>query len=492
MNAQLPQDVRGHLERHDLPRPPTLEDFDVRTEYDLIEDLGYDPNADALHEVINRNLADNVRITIPEGEYPLTGRITARGLSNVALVGAGDGATRFVLRSGLTSSVVQFLESRNCAFVGIDLDQSAENCSAQTWFRAHDGLIVRDVTFRGWSSPDDSGKKIVALVLDGSGSGLIEDVTMTDGTEVGRDGVSHNGTHKHRYDGGIWSGPPHRGTLHVVDCEVANWSDNGLYASRTNGGIVVSGGYYANSSISQVRLSHEDSFVGGGVFIEVDPSQMTDRQNPSGLANPRGIWLEPGSLDNDGTTVGDVHLRIAEDAPRISGAIMLGHAMGRVDVVGPVDVDVEGDDTPAIYAREPSRSRSSRGHAMTIEDLTVVSSGGGNRPLVDIESRPYSVIRNACIHQTDPGRDGVRFSGDTRGCRVESSTVNVPGDAVQGGETAGLSTSDSCQLRDRTADVAPSEGWIEEHDRDRRLALAKGCRAAVAALKDLREIVHRP
>jgi hypothetical protein len=491
MNAQLPQDVRGHLERHDLPPPPTLESFDFRTEYDLIDDLGYDPNTDALHEVINRNLADGVRITIPEGEYPLTGRITARGLSNVALVGAGDGATRFVLRSGITSSIVQFLESRNCAFVGIDLDQSARNCSAQTWFRAHDGLIVRDVTFHGFSSPDDSGKKIVALVLDGSGSGLIDDVTMTDGTEVGREGVSHNGTHKHRYDGGIWSGPPHEGTLHVVDCEVANWSDNGLYASRTNGGVVVSGGYYANSSISQVRLSHEESFVGGGVVIEIDPSRMTDRQNPAGLANPRGIWLEPGSLDNDGTTVGDVHLRVAEDAPRISGAIMLGHAMGRVDVVGPVDVEIEGDDTPAIYAREPSRSGSARAHTMTIEDLTVVSTGGGG-PLVDIESRPHSSIRNACLHQTGAGRDGVRFRGNTTGCRVDASTVNVPGEPVRGGATSDLSTSDSCRLRDPTADDAvETEGWIEERDRDEELALAKACRTAVAALRDLQRIVHR-
>ena len=335
--------LEAHIDRHDLPAPPNLSDIDTQRTRDAVDDIGLDPSgSEPIQNRLENALRDGDRIEFPSGSYRLSGHLNISGHSNFALVGTGD--VTFVVDSGLTRTVLSYRNCRDCAFVGIDIDQSASNCSAQTAFNISGRLVVTDVEFLGWSDPDDSGKKIAFNVRDSSGVARFERVIANDGTEVGRSGVDHNNVHKQQYDGAYWAGPPHEGTAYLINCEAAHWSDNGLYASRTNGGIIVSGGYYANSSISQVRLGHPESFVGNGCHMLIDRDQIPDEHNPSGLAFTRGIWLESGSLDNPGATVGQCFIEVGSVgsfggcinvAPSASNAVI----EGTVEVIAPSSID---------------------------------------------------------------------------------------------------------------------------------------------------------
>lgn len=332
--------LEQHIEDHGLPEPPELSDIDASRTVDAVDDLGLDSTGE---EPIQGTLADAIqdgdRIEFPDGDYRLSSHLQVSDHADFALVGTGDAS--FVVDSGLTQTVLSYRNCRDCAFVGIDIDQSADNCSAQTAFNTQGVLIVSDVEFVGWSDPDDSGKKIAFNVRDASGVARFERVIANDGTEVGRSGVDHNDVHKQQYDGAYWSGPPHEGTAYLLDCEAAHWSDNALYASRTNGGIVVAGGYYANSSISQVRLGHPESFVGNGCHILIDRDQIPEENNPGGLAFTRGIWLESGHLNNPGATVGECYIEV-DSVGSFGGSINVADSAQNARIVGPVEVIAPG------------------------------------------------------------------------------------------------------------------------------------------------------
>ena len=332
--------LEAHIDRHDLPEPPTLEDIDTQRTRDAIDDLGLDPTGDQpIQDTLVSELSDGDRIEFPDGTFRLSNHLAIDGYSDFSLVGSGD--TTFVVDSGLTQTVLSYRNCRDCAFVGIDFDQSADDCSAQTAFNVSGRLVVADVEFVGWSDPDNSGKKIAFNVRDSSGVATFDRVIANDGTEVGRQGVDHNDVHKQQYDGAYWAGPPHEGTAYFIDCEAAHWSDNGIYASRTNGGVVVVGGLYANSSISQVRLGHPESFVGGGCHMVVDRDQIPTENNPDGLAFTRGIWLESGHLDNPGATVGRCFIDVGS-VGSFGGCINVAPTGANAVIEGPVEVIAPG------------------------------------------------------------------------------------------------------------------------------------------------------
>lgn len=366
-----------HAEEHNLPEPPTLDDIDTQRTRDAVEDLGLDSSgSDPIQGTLTNAIENGDRIEFPSGTYRLSSSLRIDGHSNFALVGTGD--VSFVVDSGLTQNVLSYRNCRDCAFVGIDIDQSADNCSAQTGFNTEGVLIVRDVEFVGYSDPDDSGKKIAFNVRDSNGVAKFENVIATDGTEVGRSGVDHNDVHKQQYDGAYWSGPPHEGTAYFIDCAAANWSDNGIYASRTNGGIVVLGGYYANSSISQIRLGHPESFVGGGCHMVVDRDEIPEENNPSGLAFTRGVWLESGHLDNDGATVGRCNIRVG-DVGRFGGCIRVSSTGANARIEGTVEVIAPDDITrlnasPSISVRD--------GAIQDVDEFSIVQGddGDGSEP----------------------------------------------------------------------------------------------------------------
>ena len=277
---------------------------------------------------------------------------------------------------------------------------------------------------------------------------MVERCILTDGTEVGRDGWDHNSEHKQQFDGGMWAGPNHEGTVYLVDCEVAHWSDNGLYASRTNGGIVVSGGKYYNSSISNVRISHEDSFVGGHAWIEIDTSKIPQQNNGDELALTRGIWLEPGGVTGNGPPViGSVFGRLGPEYNSVSGFVEVGRAMGRVEIPGPINVELDGSDDPAIYARQPdggAHPTPPEPHDIPMNAVTVTGSGSTSQAVIHVLERPGSSVDGSCIEVTGADTDGIRFAnGDGS---VSDTNVNVTGTAVFGATTTNVTTDGSCTL----------------------------------------------
>lgn len=156
----------------------------------------------------------------------------------------GENAT-FVYDRGFIGVGLNVRDCRDVLFRGIDIDQSAPECSVHTAWNLQGRSVIEDVEFTGYSDPKDSGKKLGFNVRERNGALTLKNVIATDGTEVGRRGVDHNAIHKQQYDRAYWSGLPH-GTAYLVDCEAAHWSEIGLYASRTSGGIVADGGNSGN------------------------------------------------------------------------------------------------------------------------------------------------------------------------------------------------------------------------------------------------------
>jgi len=80
--------------------------------------------------------------------------------------------------------------------------------------------------------------------------------------------------------------PAKRGEIRFVDCHVAGFPDNGLYASPAPGVVTVSGGRYANNGIANVRVS--DGSEVRGVHVICDEAR-------DGVQNMRGIRLREGT-----------------------------------------------------------------------------------------------------------------------------------------------------------------------------------------------------
>ncbi|MDS0300762.1 hypothetical protein NDI76_18595 [Halogeometricum sp. S1BR25-6] len=432
------------MTRHDITFDRTV---------DAVADLGLDPDEGAVVDETLASVEPGTRVEFPTGRY----RIDSCWIrsDNVGLV-AADGADPVFVPAEPTAEsedwTLLLKTGGDYVVSGVEFDFTREGYGGSLRLMAREGdFHVEDVRVRGIAP--DSVDGLAVAVDDPDGVGTVERFYARDGS--GYDSPSH----------GIFVADSHAGRLDVVDCEVWNWSDNGLYASspgyvgsyggtetteRGDGEVHVLGGVYKNNNIANVRIGTTDSSVKGVTVVnERNPSGDTwdsrgydimprSGSEPDPVVNARGIWL--ANRTNLLVEDCDVHM----ETGRASGAIVVGNSVGAA-VVRDTRVRVTSDDVGQVVgAGSPNVQWDDT--RITFSNVSVTGYGGSGGAAVRVRGRDGTVFDGCCLRLDADGQHGVVFE-DGAG-QFKDTRISCSGEAVVGADATGVTAADSCPLPD--------------------------------------------
>lgn len=412
------QDERHSPTSH--PIGPTSENPEVRTrtrplpsqleeQYETIVNV-VDAGADntgrrPINNILEAEYGDDTLLYFPSGEYVLDDIFDIERLSNLALIGDGakirppQGYTGYLFSLGSRSG------ARDLWVEGIDFDFTAPNTGARPIHATvEDGLLVRDVAVYGRQDVNYDCMRFD--ITTETGSGHVERLRLPDG-----------GNAKYM-NTGIYVGQKSVGTLSFVDCEVAGWPDNGLYASPARGPVHVLGGHYENNGIAGVRVSG-DSRV-RNVTVRCDSTR-------SGLENMRGIRLRAGR----DIVVENVRVEM-QAVTESDGAIVMAEWFEDGVVKNSV-IRTDADRVPALLAKRPTPKVANTLSQSGSRNINVgnvrVTGRAAQEAAINISNRDNCVLQDICITQRGPRRNGIRVS-DSTGNILQNTAVDVTGDPL--------------------------------------------------------------
>lgn len=381
-----------------------------------IDDTGTEP----INATLRRLCRNNDRHTLfrfPPGTYAMDEMFRFTDFYNVGFTGYDatvvptadfDTSAPWLFRFGVLEDPGAVLH-----FEGFTFDFTAPDTGLRAIeVQVTDGLNVRDVTVRGHH---DAGLLGPAMfnVTDPDGWGLVERVRLPDG---GAYSANTSGNIA-RGPTGILVSPYHRGTIRLRDCVVDGFPDNGLYAETPNGRVVVEGGLYRNSNVSNIRVGGDDCVV-RGARVEVDTNRPEDD-------NQRGVRVDAG----------------------------------RDVVVEAVEIELSRPNGYAVSVLNECDSVEIRDCRITV----------GDRPNSGIVVSPEAgrcLIVNTDVH-FDGGGYAVAIFGDDPG-EVVCQWMTVSGTATgDGGRSAILCYRDNCEFRDLSVyQPGPNRRAIDVHGDD--------------------------
>ena len=374
-----------------------------------ITDHGADPTGEqSIHSVLTDVAEDGAAVYFPRGEYLLDETWSFEDFEQFSMFGP---EATIIPAEGFDTHLLR-LNSRDgpasLRFEGFSFDISAPNTGGRLLdAQIHSELVVRDIAVEGRS---DGGPNLFRIdVTDPSGSGVVERLSAPDGA-VGNSTVS-----------GCYVGNRSYGDIRFVDCNIEGFPDNGLYADPPGGRMVVDGGYYANSGISNVRV-RADSLV-ENVHVRCDTAS-------EGFRNMRGIRLSNYSPDPEAppAVVRDCTVEIV-DVSSSDGAIELASDLTAAEVYD-TEIRIDVDEVPALRAKAPTGSFAETGGANGFHCENVrITGSSANQSVVYVVDRNDCVFDNLCIHQTGSNRDGIELlrSEDNS---VRNSYFNITGEPV--------------------------------------------------------------
>ncbi|ELZ31629.1 hypothetical protein C474_08147 [Halogeometricum pallidum JCM 14848] len=434
----------------------TYEGISFDRKVNAVDDLGLDPNGGALVDDALGAVPSGTLVEFPTGRY-LVDSCWVRS-SNVGLV-AADGADPVFVpakpQSESESWTILMKTGGDHVFAGFEFDYTREGYGGTLIVIAERGdYYIGDVHVKGVVGHSCEG--LSTAVEDPNGTGVIERFYARDGSTY--DSASH----------GLFVGLKHAGTLYIRDCEVWNWTDNGVYASspgyigsyrgttdsdRGDGEVHIEGGVFKNNNISNVRIGSTNSSVRGAVIhneknisadtwdsrnYDIMPRSGTE---PEPVVNSRGIWL----ANRTNLLVEDCDIRM--DTGVSSGAIVAKGATGNctirntriqvntTDVLNPIVVAGPSIDWPDT--------------AYTFENVSVTGVGGGRKIAVAVTDRPGTSFRNCCISLDGADQNGIKFI-DTSSGVVADTNIGVDGRSTlfQNStiSTSNVSTADACPV----------------------------------------------
>lgn len=227
-----------------------------------------------------------------------------------------------------------------------------------------DGWTIRNVGVKG---PNNSGpKKLFVPSVSEGGSALVENFYIGDGTTLS-DG---------NRQGGVWvnANSPHEGELVFRNVHVADWADNGLYASghalqvgSGAGSVKIESSYAANNNISNFRLGGEGSYVKNSTIV----SDSRVSPVPNGR-NSRGIWCK------DYGNILIENCDISMTGPDATYAVLANNGASATVRNSRIDGPLSGDVTEESVSGDPS-TKAPDGVPMTAEEAASgTSSAGGS------------------------------------------------------------------------------------------------------------------
>ncbi|RLM54028.1 hypothetical protein DVK02_11415 [Halobellus sp. Atlit-31R] len=196
----------------------------VSADTDTVVDLGERglSDGDVIDDYLEEYFDSGVEVRIPEGTYQYYGSGLGGGRSDAALVGVGEVV--------FTNEVGEYRET----------------------IQAESGVVeIRNVTLRGAAEVDDGDEARFRLEADSDGRVLLDNFNLPDGVRDPGNAI------------GFYVPSGHAGVVEVRNCYVANFSNNGIYASSpgkgADGQVIVENCFFRNNNISGIRLGSTDS-----------------------------------------------------------------------------------------------------------------------------------------------------------------------------------------------------------------------------------------
>jgi len=406
------------------------------TTLDIVEEGADNTGEESITPVLEDTLdryGENLALRFPPGEYLMDEQVYFTDFDRLALYGNNativpaqadeyTGPSR-LFKLGTSSSPGGWLDMRNFTF-----DFTEPNTGLRAIQTQVEDFWIGNIDVVGQHDAGTWGP-IMADVLDPDATALLSNVDIGDGAAYTTNTPQDAFPTVDLGPTGILVTPAHRGTMHVRDCTVGAYPDNGLYSSGYAGTVHVEGGEYRNSNVASIRLEGDGSSVDGATVV-VD-------QNREGDGNLRGIRFDDGG----GYEITDTELRMPEamgEAIRLTDDVEDATIDG-VDITfehdpGWEDVISIGDGTGETTISDTSIEIVEGGQAIQIppyygrgrapvelENVTVTGSASGatgGRHAIRAD-RDGTVLRRVVVEQPgDAYRRALEITGDD--CSVES------------------------------------------------------------------------
>lgn len=392
----------------DTDRPEPTDEEPVRyadafgTVVDAVE-AGADPTgSEPIGDVLTEYAADDTLLSFPEGTYLLP-QIELTEYDRLGIAAATEARPTFRAPKGSCVDKdphIQFGRVTDFLLDGVDFDFRRPGAGGAINVIASGDATVRDVTARGTCR-----QQVTMFRMDirnPDAEGLVE--------RFRAENVQDSG-----WMTGAYVGKRHSGSVTFRDCELSEFTDNGLYGSApgTDGGgggeVHTVGGHFRNNNVSNIRLGTAGSSARSDtIVVESAPEAES--------INLRGIRLRRGGDQ----LVEDCEVRFGPDAANSFGAVVF-HADNAGARVRDSTITVDSDAVPAVRAFYHSGDPG----GLTLENLTV--DGGASRGYaVRLNGRNGATIRNCDIDQSGAQRDGIRFAY-SEDCRLIDSRIDVSG-----------------------------------------------------------------
>ena len=390
-----------------------------------VVDAGGDPTGNQSVTPVLRNVAaDNTLIKFPQGRYKMDGGLRFTGFDKFGMVGTDatiapttddEFSGYYCFKLGVEGD-----EGGLLLFQGFDYDLTPNNTgekAIETYVT--DSLWASDITINGrHDTPSESGGTFA--VTDPSGYGFVERFVFPNGTSA----VFNSEGNQKGGRSGITVPYASLGTMCFRDCVINRCHDNGMYTKGGGGKIVVRGGTYTNSCVSNIRIAGRDS--------EIRNARVSVYKNPSGFYNQTGIRVDGGS----NVLLKNVRMKFRQpNGPGIE-------VYDEVESLNVLDTNIVYSNKPAVgisIAPNTGTTRISnvditytdentgdaaillKGGGQTadyayVSDVTVTGPATGDTPFYQeaiVAFRDHTEFRNVTLEQNGPGnRQGITVLGD--------------------------------------------------------------------------------
>ncbi|MFB6138884.1 MAG: hypothetical protein ABEJ26_00435 [Halosimplex sp.] len=230
-------------------------------------------DGEVIDDYLAEYLTDGTEVHVPEGEYEWQGSGIGGRYSDAALVGDGD----------------------------VTFQYSGDYWNVSAYAVGGGDFTVRNVTIRGPVDSNDNKSRFRFDARDADSTVTLDNFNLPDG-DVG-----------HGRAIGIYVGPEHAGTVHLQDCHIEGFPNNGLYAGAYGrdgaggGRVLVEHCFFKNNNIDAVRLGGDGDTIRNSVIVQEDvPAYYNGAKTGRGLR-----FRYPG---ND-VTVDNVSITSNTDSP---------------------------------------------------------------------------------------------------------------------------------------------------------------------------------
>lgn len=364
------------------------------------ESVGADPTGtQPVNDVIEMYAQPDTLLSFPAGTYRLD-PLKIEDVNDFAIASATSERATFVAPAGVCTDrpYLWFQEVSGVLFDGIDVDFTEDGAGGEVRFIADGDITVQNARFSG--SCDGQIAIFRLDVINPGGRALVKNIA-----------ASHDDD---RQLTGIYVGHGHAGEVTFEDCDISEFTDNGLYASTPgldnngNGPVHVVGGSYTNNNISNVRLGTTGS-TARDVHIVIE--SVPDGYQP----NARGIRLR----DRRGQLVENCSVTMGKGVSESFGAIV-SHGAHEGGVVRNTAVNVDTEKVPAIHAFRPDADDYD---PLEFENVTVTGDAPGSYAAT-LFGRNGTVFRDCTFEQPGDTRGGIYFV-DSEGCRIVDSHIET-------------------------------------------------------------------